>query len=62
MATYPGVELSGSVEVGTCDHGGVELLVKNTGLEVADIAPVVGSKITPFAEVYVTITEVNPDG
>lgn len=59
MATYAAVDLTGEVEAGECPHGGFDHLIKNVGVEVADIAPVVGSKITPYAEVYVTITEVN---
>lgn len=62
MATYPGVDLTGTIEVGENPHPAFEQLVKPTGLMVADIAPLVGSVITPHSVLVFTLTEDNTGG
>jgi hypothetical protein len=62
MAEYAAIELTGSIEGGECPHEAIELLIKNTGVVVGEIRPVVGSKLGPFAELLFTITEDNSDG
>lgn len=59
MAEYAAVDLTGEAEGSGCPHEAVEMLIKNTGVAVGEISPVVGSRITPFAEVYFSIAEVN---
>ncbi len=62
MAEYAGVNLSGAIEAGKCDHPGVELLIKQTGLLVAEIEPSPGTRNTPFMLLVLRVTEDNSGG